>query len=80
MPVDYEKILQTDQGGDTDLFEQAVNGTLSEAEKDMTVQDWVEYVAGQAAAKLSAEGERIVSVFEQEGRRAMGVLEAIECM
>ena len=80
MPVDIEKILQTDQGTDADLFGHAVDGTLSEAEKDMTVQQWVEYVAGQAEAKLSAEGERIVSVFEQEGRRAMGVLEAIECI
>ena len=46
----------------------------------MTVQDWIEHVAGKAEEELKMEGERVVSVFEREGTRAMGVLEGIECV
>ena len=46
----------------------------------MTVQEWIEHVAWKAEEGLKMEGERVVSVFEREGARAMGVLEGIECV
>ena len=53
---------------------------MSENEKQMTVQEWIEHVAGRAEEELKMEGERVVSAFEREGARAMGVLEGIECV
>lgn len=76
-PIDVDTVFATNE--DIDPFGVAVNRTLDEEEKDMTVQEWIEHIAGQAAQKLSAEGERIVGVFEREGRRALTTLEAIEC-
>jgi len=55
-------------------------GTLSDKEISMTVQEWIEYVAGEAEQGLRTEAERVVGVFEREGQRAMGVLEAIVCV
>lgn len=46
----------------------------------MTVQEWIEHVAGKAEEELKMKGERVVSVFEREGTRAMGFLEGIECV
>ena len=46
----------------------------------MTVQEWIEFVAGQAEDALRAESERVVSIFEKEGQRALGVLEGITCV
>jgi hypothetical protein len=54
-------------------------GQLSSKEKEMTVQEWIEYIAGQAETELRMEAERIVGVFEGEGQRAMGVLEGLVC-
>lgn len=79
-PVDIETVLQQDSGEDNGLFEGALNGSLSEAEKNMTVQEWIENIASQAESKLSAEGERVVSIFEREGRRALTALESIQCV
>ncbi len=55
-------------------------GKLSAEEQSMTVQEWIEHVAGQAETSLRMEAERVVGVFEREGQRAMGVLEAIKCV
>jgi hypothetical protein len=54
--------------------------TLSEKEKDMTVQAWIEHMAAEAERGLRAEAERVVGIFEREGQRAMGVLEGIVCV
>ena len=56
------------------------SAAMSENEKQMTVQEWIEHVAGRADEELKMEGERVVSVFEREGARAMGSLEGIECV
>lgn len=79
-PVDIETVFQTESVTEQDLFGEAVSGSLSEQEKEMTVQQWIEHVAGQAESKLSAEGERVVSIFEREGQRAVAALESIECI
>lgn len=77
-PVDVETIFQND--AELDLFGGAVNGTLSEKEKDMTVSQWIGHIAEQAESSLSAEGERIVTIFEREGQRALAALEGIQCV
>ncbi len=53
---------------------------MSEHEKQMTVQEWIEHVAGRAEEELKLEGERVVGVLEREGARAMEVVEGINCI
>ena len=53
---------------------------LSSPEKSMTVHEWIEFIALKAEESLRSEGERVVNIFEQEGQRAMGVLEGVTCV
>jgi hypothetical protein len=46
----------------------------------MTVQEWIEHMAHMAERDLKQEAERVVTIFEREGARAMGVLEGVECL
>jgi hypothetical protein len=55
----------------------AVMASLTEAEKGMTVEQWVLYNAKRGEEKLRMECERQVMAFEAEGRRAMALLEAM---
>lgn len=48
---------------------------LSSPEKLMTVEEWIYFNAGEAEKKLKHECEAMVTRFEQEGTRAMNVLE-----
>ncbi|KAM3561107.1 hypothetical protein ARSEF4850_003380 [Beauveria asiatica] len=50
---------------------------LSSPEKQMTVEEWIHFNAGEAEKKLKYECERMVSLFESEGTRAMNVLEGL---
>ena len=50
---------------------------LTSPEKQMTVEEWVYYNAGQAEKMLKQECEAMVSRFESEGARAMNVLEGL---
>ncbi|KAK0391313.1 hypothetical protein NLU13_0814 [Sarocladium strictum] len=50
---------------------------LTSPEKEMTVEEWVYYNAGQAETMLKQECEAMVSRFESEGARAMNVLEGL---
>ncbi|KAJ6789181.1 hypothetical protein PWT90_03305 [Aphanocladium album] len=52
-------------------------GELSSPEKQMTVEEWIYFNAGEAEKKLKHECERMVSLFESEGTRAMNVLEGL---
>jgi hypothetical protein len=54
--------------------------TMSERERGMSVQEWIFENARRAEEALRREGERVVGVFEEEGGRALGVLEAVECV
>jgi hypothetical protein len=56
------------------------NFTLTSAEKAMTVEEWVSWNAQNGEEKLRKESERLVSIFEREGGRAMRTLEGIECI
>ncbi|KAL2260113.1 hypothetical protein VTK26DRAFT_5990 [Humicola hyalothermophila] len=53
------------------------DGELSEAEKQMTVEEWIYYNAELAEQKLKSQCEAMVSAFEREGSRAMRVLEGL---
>ncbi|KAH9221287.1 hypothetical protein DL95DRAFT_519313 [Leptodontidium sp. 2 PMI_412] len=67
-----------------DLFgtaaEKVKNGELTSPEKRMTVEEWIQHNAAMAEEKLRSECERMVSVFESEGSRAMQALEGVECL
>jgi hypothetical protein len=64
----------------SNLFDLAQAERLSDKERNMTVQEWIVYMAEMAESDLRHEAERVVGVFEKEGARAMGVLEAVECL
>ncbi|KAI5292467.1 hypothetical protein KEM52_006337 [Ascosphaera acerosa] len=53
---------------------------LDEREKAMTVEEWIRGTAAAAERKLIGECERLISVFEREGARAMQSLEGVECI
>lgn len=78
-PADIEMILEPSTPQPADLFALG-GGTLSDKETNMTVQEWIEYVAGEAEKGLKNEAERVVGIFEREGQRAMGVLDRIVCV
>lgn len=83
-PVDIDEILL----GDADDKENvnlsgilhAVKGDLATPEKQMTVEEWIHSNGQSAEEKLKAECEKMVSMFETEGARAMRALEGIECV
>jgi hypothetical protein len=60
------------------LLDNTINGALMSPEKKMTVEEWIKFNASLGEERLRSECERIVSVFEREGNRAVAVLEGIE--
>jgi hypothetical protein len=50
---------------------------LTSPEKRMTVEEWIYHNAGLAEQKLKHECETMVSSFENEGSRALRVLEGL---
>ena len=86
--VDVEMVFneKENEGGDgkegEDLIAAWMNKgmTMSERERGMSVQEWIFENARRAEEALKREGERVVGVFEGEGGRALGVLEAVECV
>lgn len=50
---------------------------LTGTEKQMTVEEWIYFNAGEAEKRLKQDCERMVSRFESEGTRAMQVLEGL---
>ena len=67
---------QEDTNGAADRFF-TEGGELTEQERNMTVEEWIYYNAGQAEQKLKFECESMVMAFEKEGTRAMRALEGI---
>jgi hypothetical protein len=70
----------TPAGTENELLLALTGAKLSSPEKNMTVQEWIEFIASQAEDGLRSEAERVVGIFEKEGQRAMGVLEAVQCI
>ncbi|KIX99751.1 uncharacterized protein Z520_04387 [Fonsecaea multimorphosa CBS 102226] len=81
-PADIELIFAptSPQKVDADIVLGLTGSQLSTDEKNMTVQEWIEFIAKQTEEGLRAETERVVGVFEREGERAMRVLEGIVCV
>lgn len=67
---------QEDTNGAADRFF-TKGGELTEQERNMTVEEWIYYNAGQAEQKLKFECESMVMAFEREGTRAMRALEGL---
>ncbi|TID16541.1 hypothetical protein E6O75_ATG11659 [Venturia nashicola] len=57
----------------------AVKYVMTDAEKKMTVGEWIDYNARMAEERLKRECEERVMIFEKEGGRALRSLEGIEC-
>lgn len=57
----------------------SVESLLTSPEKKMTVEQWVQFNAQRGEAKLRNECERLVGKFEDQGVRALRVLEGIVC-
>jgi len=81
-PSDIDLILApySPAKAESEILLALTGAKLSSEEQNMTVQEWIEFIAGQAEQGLRAESERVVSVFEKEGQRALGVLEGITCV
>lgn len=73
--VELESVLANlntsdEQGGeDTDA--------LDAREMDMTVEEWIRFSAAEAELRITGEAERIIAVFEREGKRAMECVEGL---
>ncbi|GAO13210.1 hypothetical protein UVI_02025590 [Ustilaginoidea virens] len=50
---------------------------LSSPEKGMTVEEWIYFNAGEAENKLKHECEAMVTLFEEQGAKAMSALEGL---
>jgi hypothetical protein len=57
-----------------------VKGGMGDEEKKMSVEEWVRWNATRGEERLKGECEGMVSMFEREGGRALGVLEGIVCL
>ncbi|KIW66160.1 hypothetical protein PV04_08361 [Phialophora macrospora] len=81
-PTDVELVFAptTPARAENEILLALTGSQLSSLEKNMTVQEWIEFIAARAEEGLRTEAERVVGVFEREGQRAMGVLEAIPCV
>ncbi|KAL1960835.1 hypothetical protein VTO42DRAFT_5818 [Malbranchea cinnamomea] len=82
-PIDLDEVFLEDPEDKENVnlsgILHAVKGELTEAEKQMTVEEWIMWNAKNGEQKLRNECERIVNLFEREGSRAMRALEGIEC-
>ena len=54
------------------------NGPLTDAELDMTVEEWIKHIAAEEAIKLEDECEALVRVLEQQAERAIAVLRSMK--
>ncbi|KAL1888549.1 hypothetical protein Sste5346_009505 [Sporothrix stenoceras] len=78
--VDVDTIFGINKENGEDILESLLRkGTdLNTPEKTMTVEEFIFHNAGQAERLLKEDCEAMVSIFEQQGSRAMRVLESLE--
>ena len=77
--VDVEMIFAPSSDKENhNAFAGLQRGGLASPEKRMTVEEWIKSQAMGAEEGLKAQAERVVGVFEREGRRALRVLEGID--
>ncbi|KAF2830498.1 inhibitor of apoptosis repeat-containing protein [Ophiobolus disseminans] len=67
----------TATGTTPEEIQAAVMAGLTDAEKGMTIEQWVMYNAKRGEEKLRMACEQQIAAFEAEGKRALAMLEAI---
>lgn len=84
--IDLEQIFQgtptADKENDPSAFGQLGKegkNALTSPEKKLTVEQWIQFNAQRGEEKLRNECERLVGKFEDQGVRALRVLEGIAC-
>ncbi|MCJ1388863.1 hypothetical protein MMC18_001713 [Xylographa bjoerkii] len=80
--VDVENIFLGSAKATQPLPQTSVNrlkDCLSSPEKEMTVEEWIQFNAEKGEEDLRNECERLVGRFEGEGNRALRTLEGIIC-
>lgn len=73
--ADPDLVFSPHNGQDVDDLDDM---ELTEAEREMTVEDWVKWNARQGEEQLAGTAERMIAVFENEGERAIETIEGIE--
>lgn len=82
-PMDIEELLSSfgnKENLDFTLNQGNLKEILTSPEKKMTVEEWIYFNAKNGEERLRRECERLISIFEREGGRAMRALEGIECI
>uniref|UniRef100_A0A093VFE6 Protein bir1 n=1 Tax=Talaromyces marneffei PM1 TaxID=1077442 RepID=A0A093VFE6_TALMA len=82
-PMDIEELLGSfsdKENRDFTLNQGNLKDILTSPEKKMTVEEWVYFNAKNGEERLRRECEKLISIFEREGGRAMRTLEGIECI
>ena len=81
--MDIEELLSSfgnKENLDFTLNQGNLKEILTSPEKKMTVEEWIYFNAKNGEERLRRECERLISIFEREGGRAMRALEGIECI
>lgn len=73
--VELESVLANLNTSDEQGGEDA--HALDTREMDMTVEEWIRFSAAEAELRITGEAERVVAVFEREGKRAMECVEGL---
>ncbi|EED22299.1 chromosome segregation protein BIR1, putative [Talaromyces stipitatus ATCC 10500] len=82
-PMEIEELLGSmsdKENRDFAIDQDNLKEILTSPEKKMTVEEWIYYNAKNGEERLRRECERLISIFEREGGRAMRALEGIECI
>lgn len=74
--VELESVLANLNTGDEQEEDDGVQA-LSARELDMTVEEWIRFSAAEAEFRMTREAERVIAVFEREGRRAIECVEGL---
>lgn len=79
--VDVEMVfVPSPNKENVDMFPGVQKTELTSPERAMSVEGWIKSQASIAEEKLKAEAERVVSIFEREGGRALRVLEGLDVL
>lgn len=76
-PVDIERVVHSPLGEGGEIARRLGGAEIGSPEKGMTLEEWIYHNAGRAEEGLRAECEGLVGRFEEEGMRAMRVLESL---
>ena len=72
--------IDTQENRSLEQVVKEVKARLTSPEKQMSVEEWICFNAKRGESRMRDECERLVSIFETEGGKAMRALEGIECV